>query len=290
MVILHVKNGDESQFLYETSVNTSIDDIITDVTAIYNGRLKISRICYEVEELAKHGTLFPPDILNLYEEQVTELGLKDEWGEICLPSGGWTFNKDPVGRRNGKQPNEHMVTVLTKTVEEARGIASKKQVAANICLTQKKIQEALDILRGAIMIVYPMNLPPHDVIRMELENNEDLEGTQASKEVIDVTTATLWFSGKELHRGKLLKEFIGSNEKSKIVVKLGKLGEGAPSREPVISEEERKEMMSRHFRRQEELKRLEEAEDDDDLNATWADGHHLKRAFHGLNTVSWRPK
>ena len=26
------------------------------------------------------------------------------------------------------------------------------------------------------MIVYPMGLPPHDPIRMEFENNEDLSG------------------------------------------------------------------------------------------------------------------
>lgn len=45
------------------------------------------------------------------------------------------------------------------------------------------VQNALDILRGAVMIVYPMNLPPHDVIRHELENTEDLSGMQASLEV-----------------------------------------------------------------------------------------------------------
>jgi hypothetical protein len=45
------------------------------------------------------------------------------------------------------------------------------------------VQNALDILRGAIMIVYPMNLPPHDVIRHEFENTEDLSGMQASLEV-----------------------------------------------------------------------------------------------------------
>lgn len=50
-------------------------------------------------------------------------------------------------------------------------------------MTQKDVQEALDMLRGATMIVYPMNLPPHDPIRMEFENKENLEGTQASKEV-----------------------------------------------------------------------------------------------------------
>jgi len=56
-------------------------------------------------------------------------------------------------------------------------------VQSQIPLTQKKVQEALDILRGAIMIVYPMNLPPHDNLRLEIENNEDLTGTHASKEV-----------------------------------------------------------------------------------------------------------
>ena len=40
------------------------------------------------------------------------------------------------------------------------------------------MKEALDILRGAVMIVYPMGLPPHDPIKMEFDNEEDLAGTQ----------------------------------------------------------------------------------------------------------------
>jgi len=40
------------------------------------------------------------------------------------------------------------------------------------------VKEALDILRGAVMIVYPMGLPPHDPIKMEFDNEEDLAGTQ----------------------------------------------------------------------------------------------------------------
>lgn len=42
------------------------------------------------------------------------------------------------------------------------------------------VKEALDLLRGAVMIVYPMGLPPHDPIRMELEDKEDLAGTQVN--------------------------------------------------------------------------------------------------------------
>ena len=46
------------------------------------------------------------------------------------------------------------------------------------------VQEALNILRGAVMIVYPMGLPPHDPIRMEMENKEELEGTHVCRAVV----------------------------------------------------------------------------------------------------------
>lgn len=54
----------------------------------------------------------------------------------------------------------------------------KKQVQANVCVTMDMVNEALAQLRGAVMIVYPMGLPPHDPIKMEFENQEDLAGTQ----------------------------------------------------------------------------------------------------------------
>lgn len=82
-------------------------------------------VAAEMEELAKHGTLLPPNIMGLTDEQVEELKLVDEWGEKCVPSGGWSFNKDPVGRRNGKQPNEHMQVVIKRTSEEAKAMVSK---------------------------------------------------------------------------------------------------------------------------------------------------------------------
>lgn len=56
----------------------------------------------------------------------------------------------------------------------------QKQVQANICVTMEMVQKALDMLRGAVMIVYPMGLPSHDPIRMEFEGREDLAGTQVN--------------------------------------------------------------------------------------------------------------
>lgn len=57
----------------------------------------------------------------------------------------------------------------------------QKQVEANICLSMELIRDALDRLRGATMIVYPMGLPPHEPIRMEFEGN--IEDATSGKQV-----------------------------------------------------------------------------------------------------------
>lgn len=45
MVQLHVKRGDESQFLFQTSVDAHVDTVVQQVAEIYNKRLKVDRIC-----------------------------------------------------------------------------------------------------------------------------------------------------------------------------------------------------------------------------------------------------
>jgi len=45
MVKLHIKKGDESQFLSESTADILVDEILANVVAVYNGRLKVQRIC-----------------------------------------------------------------------------------------------------------------------------------------------------------------------------------------------------------------------------------------------------
>lgn len=46
---------------------------------------------------------------------------------------------------------------------------------------------------------------------------------QASLQVIPEKEAQLWWAAKELHRDKKLQDYIGKNEKTKIVVKIQKV-------------------------------------------------------------------
>ena len=81
-----------------------------------------------------------------------------------------------------------------------------------------------------------------------------ISGTQASLRVIPDDQGALWWASKEMHSSKKLLDYVGKNEKTKIVVKLQKRGTGPPGREPVVSEEQKKQMMLQAYRRQEELK------------------------------------
>jgi len=281
MVKLHVKKRDESQFLYETTTVTSIRKLVRVLVSIYNGRLKIQRLCKEMEELSKYGISIPP---SSEDEQLEHNMRNDDWSKTCIPNGGYVENKDPNCRRIGKAPTEKMAVLLTKVTAEATCGISEECIAAEVCLTQLKITELLETLKNALVVVYPMGLPSYDPIQQELENCE--EKTAA---VISLETAQLWWAGKQLEPNKRLSDYTGKNEKTKIVVKLQESGQGPPSREPLMGAEEQKQLMLCAYRRQEELKHLEEDDDDEYFNAQWADKLTLKRSSHGVQHVNWKP-
>ena len=125
MVRLHVKKGDQSQFLYETTVKEPVSELVTKLVQIYNGRLKIDRLFYELESLSKHGIVLPANMQGLTEEQIHELKLVDSYSATIYPSGGTVECKDPIGRRTGNAPTEKMADIIERTRNEAREQVSK---------------------------------------------------------------------------------------------------------------------------------------------------------------------
>ena len=148
------------------------------------------------------------------------------------------------------------------------------------------------------MIAYPAyhGLPPWEPAVLLLENKHDLEGKETDvaevnsqvernqmitfsvviffftlnstfmflltiiicDQYLNADETTLWWAGKELLRGKLLSDYVGKNEKTKIVAKLAKSGAGMPVREPQVDEETYKKMLSYYHKKQEEHKVIEQ--------------------------------
>jgi len=280
MVVLHVKGKtDDHQFLYETTVAIPVKQLIQELVDVHNMRMRLQRLKVEGDDLALYGPAKPPDKQGLDED------IQAEADGIEPPPRGPTFNKDPNGKRDGNAPVAQVAEMLKKTLDDAAAAASKKQVEKKTPLTKKMLEEHIDTIRGAVMIAYPMGLPEWDNVRMDIEGDEAPSNTPVGIDILD-TSAQIWWAGKQMMPENKLCDHIGKNEKTKIVAKLQKKGGGAPQREPAISQDEHKAMLSYYHKKQEEMKKLESNEEDDYTNSAWANTKSLKSHFSGVGNVS----
>ncbi|GFH15203.1 uncharacterized protein HaLaN_11391, partial [Haematococcus lacustris] len=247
MVLIHIKRSDQEQFLFETTL--------------------------EGEELSKYGPAKPLDKQGI-----------DEYAEVPVDKGKH-YCMDPTGRRTGNACDPEVAKVLLRTLDEASATASKVQAEKKIPLTRALLMEAVDNVRGAVMICYPMGLPEWDLVRMLLEDREEDVGASYGHERLDADSATLWFAAKQMAPDKPLSEYLGRHEKTKAVLKLQKKGAGAPGREPPVDQETQKAMMAWYYKKQEEQKKLAEDDDDTYTSAAWASNKSLKTKFAGISAV-----
>lgn len=273
MVRLHVKKSEQERFLFDTTVEATVADTVREVVEIHNMRMRIHRLKLEGEELSKYGPAKPFDKQGIDEYQE---------GEI---EKGPHYKQDPTGRRTGNACDPSVSKVLMQTLENAEKLAHKDQADKNVCLTKKMLEDAMDEIRGAVMICYPMGLPAWDPVRTALEGNEELSGTSYANDDLDFDKSQLWFAGKHMLPEKLLKDFVGRHEKTKAVVRLQKSGGGAPSREPVVDPETQKAMIAYYHKKQEQMKKLEEDANDSYTQSDWASGHSLKAHFTGTTNI-----
>jgi hypothetical protein len=277
MVILDIKRTDKkNEFLFETTVKNNVGDVVKELCEVHNLRLKVMRLAMCCKELSKHGPLRPEETR----------GIGDEIGKVSDldPNAyGQPTNPDEHGYRTGCPPPPEVAEVLHRTSEEAEAAVSHLLVAQKRCIDASVCQMHIDNLRGAVMIAYPAyhRLPVYDPTRQELEDNEELDGHSELQDVLDSFQTNLWWAGKELLTDKTLEEYLGRNEKTKIVAKLAPKSSGAPVREPRIDEGTHKAMMSHYYKKQEENKKLQDDDDDSYLDAEWANPKAMKASLVG---------
>lgn len=286
MVILDVKRSEKkNEFLFETTVKANVGDTLCELCAVHNWRLKVLRLAISCKELAKHGPLRPEETR----------GIGDEIGKVSEldPNAyGQPTNPDEHGYRTGCPPPPEVADVLHRTAEEAEAAVSVALVAQRRCLDQKTCKTNIENMRGAVMIAYPAfhRLPVYDPVRLELEDKEELDGASELQDVLESAQTNLWWAGKELRSDQTLEQYLGRNEKTKIVAKLAPKSAGAPVREARVDEATHKAMMAHYYKKQEDNKKLIEDDDDSYLDSEWANPKAMKSALvGGGRPISWRP-
>eukprot|EP00744_Colponema_vietnamica_P002507 GILI01003915.1.p1 GENE.GILI01003915.1~~GILI01003915.1.p1 ORF type:complete len:290 (-),score=69.48 GILI01003915.1:49-918(-) len=287
MVLLHVKKTDIHQFFFETTVTQSVDEITHTLSEIHNLRLKLERLIAAVNDLAQFGPLKPEESRGLTSE--------DPSGEAPKPPPSSPYyNEDPTGYRTGECVAPDLADVMRRTCQESEALLSKQQIQLKVPITIAQLQEAMNNIRGAVMIAHPAyhGLPDWEPAVEILQDREVLDGKAPSLDIIEAGKGSMWWAGKEMMtgQGKKLSDYIGRNEKTTVVIKLQKKGAGPPSREPVIDQQTYTSMLSFYHKKQEEAKKLEQDDDDAFMNSSWANPRALKnQLIGGGRDISWRP-
>ncbi|KAI9922944.1 hypothetical protein PsorP6_001196 [Peronosclerospora sorghi] len=279
MVVFHVKRGDSSAFLYETSVSTSNDVVIRTLCRLQNLRLRLAALSDALEGLGRNG----------FAKPLQEQG-RDADQEGAADKERRQFNEaHPQGHCSGEGVSPQLRDVLARVAADAKMMLdSTTQVAHRICIKESELQEKLQNIRRAVAMAFPMGLPSYDPVKLMLDAESAEEALANSSAVLDLLpedTAELWWAGKQFVRDQNVSDLVGKNEKSTLVVKLQKQGGGAPSREPGVSEKERKAMMAFAFKKEQELQQLTESDPEDYMTPTWADPRALKNSLRGTGNI-----
>lgn len=278
MVLFHVKRGDKNEFLYETTAAASNDELIRALCRINNARLRLAALADALPGLGQFGAAKPP----------SEQGL-DKYQDAPEKPRGEFYEPDPLGLRTGEGVSPQLREVLARVSEDAwQAVNSKQMFSLNQRSDEETLKEKLMNVRGAVMMAFPMGLPAHDPVQ-RLLNEEDPEAAlgdgSSVLEVASENTAELWWAGKQFFRDQHVRDLVGTNEKTKVIVKLQRKGGGAPGREPAVSEAERQAMMAFYFKKQEELKQAAEDDAEDYMSSTWADPRALKNSLRGTQRI-----
>ncbi|KAH0793488.1 UPF0769 protein C21orf59 [Histomonas meleagridis] len=130
MVIFHLQTTKETEFLYETTNDASISDVITEIAAIHNTILRIRCLVEYIKELIKSG---------------------------------------PMGENDERSNPPENAGILERAISDAETAISPDQVTKKFNFTPSFMSEELARLSGAVSIIYPEGLPPTEPVRKVLE-------------------------------------------------------------------------------------------------------------------------
>eukprot|EP00755_Sulcionema_specki_P005154 Sspe_Gene.31968::Locus_15702_Transcript_2_2_Confidence_0.500_Length_1153::g.31968::m.31968 len=165
--------------------------------------------------------------------------------------------------------------------DEATAVMAVDNVTKRVVFTEEEVESLVQKLEAAAREIFPdqcgdVEGKPSAVDRLwkarddpDIDEDERLRAWYflqlidpefKARELLDQKTSTLWWAGKELSREKALSDYIGRNEKTKLVCKLTGSGKGCPNREPRMAYDEQRKVREHIIAKREEFKTLEPSE------------------------------
>ena len=280
MVVLHVKQ-ENSLFLLKTTLNSMVFDTLKDVLFIYNGQSHVNQICSKMKRLVEYGSHAPMSIIEdinlaLEKLKMSESSTEENCKDVSHHNS--TGNSSSSDQDVFLKPNDRVQKIICRIITEVKARVSDENVTSNKCISKDDISEALIMLKGAQDILFEKQLSEFEKLDFHEQNNTD---SILKQEEIAIETASLWFSNKRLMPDKKLSEYFGSNEKSKVIVKLS-----ANTNSPPKNSSTDNERMTKRIDDFDKLFKVETvySYSEDSVQAK----DELKRKMHGMQKITWK--
>ncbi len=134
---------------------------------------------------------------------------------------GTKFCEDPSSQRIGWILEDEVTNTILQACSDAKNYISPKKVELKEKTIVDELFRHLDLLKAGLAIAYPGDhgLPEWEPVLCLFYDKEDiLNKEEPNTDYIKCDTALMWCAGKEYEREKFLSEYVGKNEKTKIVI------------------------------------------------------------------------
>ena len=297
MVLIHYKKSKNDQFIIESSAQSPVSELRKNLIFMNNLRIKLDKLIQSIEGLMSHGPLKPESLRGLTMPETIQPALellpKEQipFASTEVSNISQELRPDKTGYRTGVAPIRSISDQCMERVHKYIDLLNPQRADKRTPISEQEINEAVDMIRAAIMIVYPgyHSLPPWETTVLILEDKMNFIQQWPNCGWLEASQSAIWWAKKELTMEKKLCDYIGRNEKTKIIVKIEAVGKGGPLAEPPIDAETQKKMMAYYYKKQEEMKKLEENNENDYMNSAWANPNFLKNQMNnGGRNIRWK--
>ena len=117
MVVIQIKNSEQDTFLYETSSSHSGENVVREITQIWNLRLRLALLSQAILDLAKYGPMKLPDKAGIDD-------IQEKGGDFVIERNEF-YCMDPSGIRTGNGVGPRLTETFEQVSRDAQDVLSK---------------------------------------------------------------------------------------------------------------------------------------------------------------------
>lgn len=270
MVSLVVKVSGEARFLYKSTCDTRVDELIRSLVSVWNSLLFLDALAALIEGVSKRRLT---ELKGNNNVRNWNMDMSDSDQDLCAMFESLLVSDFELKNQAG---NKDLLAMAAKAAEDARQSVSPEQIGLKIDLTNEFLICKTEFLRGAVETAFATTWPDIEkLIEKDIENRK-----------LDIESAELWWASKKFALMQTLGDRCGKNEKTKLIVSLQCAGLDQPV-QPVTNTPSRLRKASSPVSEATDTDTPKNAADDECTNSVWASAS-LRNQLNGTQKIEFR--